>query len=326
MATERDYYEVLGVARSASDDEIKRAYRKLAREKHPDVNKATNAAEQFGEIQRAYEVLSDGDKRKRYDRLGHAGVDGANASQQWGGGGPRQGTYTWTNVGGPGGAGGASDFDVHSIFEEMFGGRARGGGAPGGFGSQARAKSRGTRGRDVTREVTVDFLDAVRGSTTSIRVRRGGSMQTIDVTIPPGSKDGAKLRVRGSGSPSPGGGVPGDLILTVRVTPHPHFRWDGDNLLVDLPLTIVEATLGAKIHVPTLRGSAELTIPPGTSSGQRLRLRGQGVPGASGAAADLYATVRVVAPKNVSAADRRTLTDLASRLESPRSGKDWPDD
>lgn len=329
MADPRDYYEVLGVGRTASAEEIKKAHRRLARELHPDMNKSPDAAKKFAELQRAYEVLSDPEKRKTYDRFGHAGVDatvGGGAASGWpGGAGPRHATYTWTNVGGRPGAGApgnVSDFDIGSIFEEVFGGRGGGSGF-GGFGAQAQQRSRPTRGRDIQREIEIDFMTAVEGGTESLRVRRGGSMQTIDVKIPAGSKEGAKLRIRGAGMPSDATGSPGDLILTLRIKPHPIFRREtGNDLALDLPLTIVEATLGAKVRVPTLKGHATLTVPPGTSSGTRMRLKGQGIAG-EGKPGDLYAVIEIVAPKNLSAADREKLTEIGKKLDSPRSGREW---
>jgi curved DNA-binding protein len=330
MSNPRDYYEVLGVSRQASADEIKAAYRKLARTLHPDVNKAPDAAERFGELQRAYEALSDPEKRKLYDQFGHAGVDprvAGGAQSGWpGGAGPGGGTYTWTNVGGGRGGVPFDDVDLGSIFEDMFGGAARGaGGRPGaGFGSRARARSRSARGHDLAREIEVGFEEAVRGGTRSIRVSRGGSSQTIDVKIPPGTADGAKLRVRGAGRPSAGGGGAGDLILTVKVAPHPVFSREGDDLVVELPITIAEAALGAKVRIPTLGKPATLTVPPGTSSGQRLRLKGQGVPKKSGGAGDLHARVKIVGPKKLSKDDQDALRRLGEKLTSPRTGPHWP--
>ena len=332
MAELRDYYEVLGVSRTATPEEIKKAHRRLARELHPDMNKSSDASEKFSELQRAYEVLSDPEKRKTYDRFGHAGVDatvGGGAASGWpGGAGPGRGTYTWSNVGGRptgAGAGNVSDFDIGSIFEEVFGARAGGGGAGGfgGFGAQAQQRSKPTRGRDIHREIEIGFMIATEGGTESLRVRRGGSMQTIDVKIPAGSKEGAKLRIRGAGMPSDATGSPGDLILTLRIQPHPIFRREeGNDLALDLPLTIVEATLGAKVRVPTLKGHAQLTIPPGTSSGTRMRLKGQGVAG-DGPVGDLYAVIQVVAPKNLAASDREKLGEIGKKLDSPRTGRDW---
>lgn len=343
MPTKRDYYDILGVARSASEDDIKRAYRKLAREYHPDVNKAESAATKFSEISEAYEVLSDAEKRAKYDQFGHA------VSGYTGGGGARPGgTYSWSNVGGPGGAGGAGfdPDDIGSIFEEVFGvgGRSASGspfsGAPGARGrGGARAHSRPSRGEDITVDLNITFMTAVKGGTESVRVQRGGVSQTIDIVVPPGIEDGKKLRVRGAGHPSRGAattGGAGDLIATVRIGQHPYFRRDPVkplDILIDLPLTIVEATLGTTVNVPLLKGSVDLTIPSGCASGQRLRVRGHGICDTTKAAklggtpptGDFYAVVKIVAPKpeQLTAEDMSLLGEMAHRLPNPRSGSPY---
>jgi DnaJ-class molecular chaperone len=328
MAAKRDMYEVLGVSRHATADEIRAAHRRLARKLHPDINKGPDAAAKFAELQDAYEVLSDPEKRKTYDQFGHAGLGGPPPGAEggpWGGpGGQRPGTYTWTNVGGRGGPsrGNVDPSDIGEIFEEMFGGRA-GGPFGGGFGGRSRPKARATKGRDVERTIEVGFLDAVRGVTTSVRIARASGTQTLEVRIPPGTLDGAKLRVRGEGMEAESGGPRGDLILEVRVGSHPVFRHEGGDLVVDLPLTIAEAALGARIRVPTLTGSLELTVPPGTSTGQRLRLRGQGISADHGGSGDLMAVARIVAPKDLSSADREALKAMAPRLGDPRTGPGW---
>lgn len=317
MASSSDYYQVLGVQRSASADEIKSAYRKLARELHPDVNKAQDAAKKFARVQEAYEVLSDATKRQNYDRYGVAepGFGEGGAS-----GGGRRGTYTWTNVAGrpSSGPGDFSDVDAASIFEEIFGGRSSGDssafGMGGGFGQRAKARSKPTKGADIAQSLPVSFLEAARGGTRHVRVVRGGSGQTIEVTIPMGVADGTKLRVRGAGAPSPNGGPPGDSILTVEIEPHECFRREGLDIHVDVPLTIAEAALGATVQVPTIHGKAEVTVPAGTSSGARLRLRGQGIRTHDKGAGDQYAIIKIVAPKGLSEADKALLSDLATRL------------
>jgi len=293
-------------------------------------------------VQEAYEVLSDAEKRKMYDQFGHAGVGaqpsagaGPYAGQRWpysgGGEGPESGTYTWSNIGGrpsgAGGSGGGADFDMGSIFEEIFGASGGGGGAeqrgsrP--FGARAKARSKNAKGRDITHDITVDFLTAARGGTETLRVDRGGTSQTIDVTIPAGIADATKLRVRGAGAPSSGTGGPGDLILTVSVGAHPIFRRDGLDILLDLPLSITEATLGKTLSVPTLTGKADVTIPPGTSSGQKLRLRGQGIKSASGETGDLYVVAKIIAPKGLSDSDQETLRRLGEKLPPARTGSEW---
>lgn len=325
MASARDYYEVLGVARDATADQIKSAYRRLARELHPDVNKAADAGKRFSEVQEAYDVLSDETKRKNYDRYGtpEPGFGPAGAGYSASGGGPRRGTYTWTNVAGRPGPGGGdfSEFDAGSIFEEIFGGRSDPF-ASTGFGGRARSRGRSTRGKDIEHEIVLDFMDAVRGGVRSLRVSRGASTQTIELTIPPGITEGTRLRMRGAGLPGTGNAPPGDLMVTVRVAPHEYFRREGLDILLDLPLTIAEAALGATVQVPTLTGRAEVTVPPGTSSGQRLRLKGQGVRTDKGTG-DLYAVVQIVAPKDLSAEDRAALRAMSERLSSPRGGARW---
>jgi curved DNA-binding protein len=317
VASTPDHYEVLKVARGASLDEIKSAYRKLARELHPDVNKAPDAAQKFARVQEAYDVLSDEKKRDHFDRYGASEPGFAGTS-----GGPRRGTYTWTNVAGrPGAAVGDFDeFDVGTIFEEVFGGKPDPFG--GGFGGGVKPKGRATRGRDVEQEIVVEFMEAARGGTKPIRVTRGGSTQTIELKIPAGVAEGTRLRMRGAGSPSAGGAPPGDLIVTVRIAPHELFRREGLDVLLDLPLTIAEASLGTRASVPTLTGRAELAVPPGTSSGQRLRLKGQGIRTESGSG-DLLVVAKIVAPRDLSDADRETLRLLGGRLGNPRTGPLW---
>ena len=323
MAKDRTFYDILGLSRGASKEEIKSAYRKLARKHHPDVNKAPDAAEAFKQVQQAYEVLSDEKKRKLYDRVGHeAFVGGAHAGAP--GDGAAGPTYTWSNVGG-GGFGGATegfDFgDIGDLFGEMFGGREPFGGRAA---ADARARSKPSRGRDTRAERMISFDTAISGGKETVRTNRGGASQTIEVTIPRGVADGARLRIRGAGEPSRSGGTPGDLILTVHVGKHPFFRRDGLDIEMDLPMSIVEATLGATINIPTPTGErVELKTPPGTASGSKLRLRGRGVQTEDGRKGDLYAVVKIVPPKKLSEEDARALRDLGARIKSVRSGPMW---
>ena len=321
MPGPRDYYDVLGLSRAATADEIKSAYRKLARQLHPDANKAPDAAKKFAELQHAYEVLSDEERRRNYDRFGVAESGFAPGSAS--AGNPRRGAYTWTNVAGrPTSEGSASDyadFDAASIFEEMFGSARADPSVGGPFGARAKARSKPTKGADVHQDLPVDFIDAARGATRAIRIARGGATQTIDVTIPIGVAEGTKLRVRGAGSPSSSGGPPGDLILVVRIQPHQLFTREGMDILVDLPITIVEAALGAQVHLPTLTGQAELRVPAGTSSGAKLRLRGQGIRPHEGPAGDLYAIIKIIAPKGLNDEDQALLRKLGERLGNPRT-------
>ncbi len=326
----KDYYAILGVSRDASADEIKRAYRVLARQLHPDVSKAPDAAKRFAEVQNAYDVLSDASKRRAYDQFGEAGVGGAGVGGAGvdgagvGAGPFRRGSGVRINV--PPGM----DFDadeIHSMFETFFGGAGRAEPAPG------RRKSRGKQRPDppaaTTAEIEIEFRTAALGGEERLRVRVGGLDRTLTVTIPPGVADGSQLRLSGQGEDG------GDLLLTVRVKPHAIFR-RGDpsasaedrrrsaDLYLDLPLTIAEATLGATVRVPTLSGSAELSVPAGTPSGRRLRLKGLGIRAdGRSAAGDLYAVVQVVPPaaSGLSAADRAALQRMC--VGSPRTGPGW---
>lgn len=290
MPSNRDYYEVLGVPRGATDKEIKAAYRKLARKLHPDVNPGDKGAEErFKEVAEAFAVLGDKDKRARYDRGGReafgSGFDPfAGMSREQ-----------------------AAEFDLsglEDILASLFGGAARGG------------RSRGrARGADLEFELTLPFAQAVAGPTVEVTIPRGsGPGERVKVRVPAGVDDGARVRVPGKGEPGRGGATPGDAYLRVRVEPDPRFRRDGADLVCDLPIGIVKATLGGRVEVPTLDGPATIEIPPGTRSGQKLRLRGRGVP-AHGArrAGDLLAVVQIVPPRDLDARSKELLEELASR-------------
>jgi len=320
--TQRDYYEILGVSHSASAEEIKKAPRRLVRQWHPDRNKAADAATRFAEIQEAYDNLSDPEKRKNYDRFGHT-----RGPAGFGGGAPGGGqTYSWSSSGGPGGFnvedvnfGGGGD--VGSIFEELFG-RSRRGGASGGRG-RGRGAAPAQRGRDIAHTIDITFDTAIKGGKEPLRLSRGHQTETIDVTIPPGIADGAKLRLRGKGQPSPTGSDHGDLILTVRVGKHPYYRREGNDIYLDLPITIAEAVDGATIQVPTPQGAVSLKVPPGANTGQKLRLTGRGVKLPDDKSGDFYAVIAVQTPKGLSADDREFLTSLGGRLQNPRRGQPW---
>jgi DnaJ-class molecular chaperone len=317
-----DHYETLGVPRTASADEIRRAYRKLARQYHPDVNKAKDAQATFTKVQEAYDTLADEQKRKRYDRYGSADPAPASTSAR-----PH---YSWSNVGNGAGAGfDQTELDpetLGSMFEAFFGGRAD----EANMGRRPRSRA-AARGADVEAELEVPFLTAARGGTERFRVQGAGKGKTIDVKIPKGIADGAKLRIKGAGEPGPKNQT-GDLILTIRVGAHPLLKREPAgpegaalDLSLELPLTIVEATLGAKVSVPTLQGKVELTIPPGTSSGRRFRLRGFGVEDEQGRKGDLYATARIVAPaaSDLKPDDHEHLRSMADRIANPRTGDAW---
>ena len=328
---EPGYYEVLGVSRGASEDEIRKAYRRLARKYHPDLNPNNKEAERkFKQLGEAYEVLIDAEKRKAYDQFGAAGVHmGAGAGP--GAGGPGGVRYTWSGEGSPfddvafeafGGATGRPE----SLFEEIFsrlGGTARGR-------ARARAGPQGVRGRDVETEITLAFEQAVRGVETSLKAQYPSGdgparPQTISVKIPPGVRDGQRLRLRGKGGPGIGGGPPGDLYLVVRVAAHPYFCREGKDVYLDVPITVSEAALGAQVEVPTVRGRSTVRIPPGTASGARLRLRGLGVADAkTGAAGDQYCVIRIVPPKTLDDRRRSLFEELrGAGEENPRSALPW---
>ena len=305
----RDYYEVLGVSRDASAEDIKKAYRSLARTHHPDVSKAPDAQQKFTEIQEAYGVLSDETKRAQYDRLGHAGVGG----QGWR----------------PQGAGASHvEFDVEdlgSVFDAFFGGEGRE--SFGGFrrgGGRGQARARPARPRVVEHDLDVDFETAAKGGKRSVRLSVDGQTRSIDVTVPRGVSDGAKLRVKSAFGEE--GGARTDLILRVRVAKHPLFRREGLDLMLDLPVTLAEAALGSKVLVPTLGSPVELTVPAGASSGTRLRLKGRGIEDAKGATGDLYAIVKVVTPdpSTLDEDDREALRRISEHQLGVRAGRGWP--
>lgn len=307
---ERDYYEVLGVKRSASQEEIRAAYRKLAREFHPDVNKSPDAQEKFAEVQSAYDVLGEPDKRAQYDRFGRAG-----AAQAAGAG--NGGHYSWSNVGGRGGGGADFDLDdMGSVFESLFGG----GGASSRGGRTQRGRARERARPTAQAELDISFVTMARGGTARVPVRRSGKATTIEVSIPKAIADGTKLRVAG------GGGEP-DLILTIRVGKHPLYRREGVlDLELDLPLTYAEAALGKEIGVPTLEGEVFITVPAGTKSGKRLRLRGRGLTDPKGTSGDLYAAVQIVPPPAdaLNDDDRAALERLGGLGPGPRTSPPWP--
>jgi DnaJ-class molecular chaperone len=303
----RDYYEVLGVSRGASDDDIRTAYRNLARKHHPDVSDDPSSAETFTEISDAYAVLSDPEKRSAYDRFGHAGASAGPAGHHHAAGGsPFQGA-----------AGGA---DFSDLFEQMFGGS----GSP--FGEQGpRSRARPTRGADATRAITVSFMTAVRGGTEVLHVGTDGGSERIEVKIPAGLEDGAKLRVKGRGGSSHTGGEAGDLIVTVSIGAHPLFRREGLDLLVDLPITLAEAALGTTVTAPLISGTVDLKVPAGASSGQKLRVPGQGIETAAGKKGNYYAVIQIIAPRALSERGRQLVEELAGELQNPRDSGPWTD-
>jgi curved DNA-binding protein len=296
-----DPYETLGVARDADVDAIRKDYRKLARKHHPDLNPGDKAAEErFKEISRAWEVLEDPERRRNYDEFGaislEAGFDAEKARRTREAFGSRFGTG-----GGPGPESFGEEFefgDLDDLLGRFMGGRA---------GGRARDGGLRMRGPDVEAALELDFLDAVRGGEHRLTLGR----ETINVRIPPGVDTGGRLRIPGKGGPGIGGGPPGDLQVEVHVRPHRLFTREGRNLTFDLPVTVAEAVRGAKVEVPTLDGRATLTIPPGTDSGTRLRLRGKGVPDPRGGPpGDLFARVQIRVPRNLDEEAKRAVDAL----------------
>jgi curved DNA-binding protein len=316
----RDYYDVLGVPRGASEEEIRSAYRKLARTYHPDVNREPGAEDRFKEISEAYEVLRDPEKRERYDRLGANWKAGEDVSGAEGFGGFRQGRAGFGQGQGQAQSGfgdvrvefgdgnGFSDF-----FESLFGGRGPGARRTAGFEGFA------TRGGDQEATLEITLEEAARGGRRKISL---GDGRDYDVDIPAGVRDGQRIRLAGEGGQGAGNGPPGDLFLRIRVKPHPRFRVEGDDLFTDLPVAPWEAALGATVEIPTLDGTARVKVPPGSSSGRRLRLRGEGMPGPGNRRGDLYATVKIVVPKKLSDRERELFQQLAEVSDfDPRRGR-----
>jgi len=320
--TKRDYYEVLGVKRSASTGEIKSAYRKLARKYHPDANKAPGAAEKFTEATEAYDVLSDAEKRKIYDQYGHAGLGaGADRGAGAGRGAGHAGqsvTFNFSDIFG-GGASGFAGMSLDDILQALGGRGSRRG--------RRREPRPPRRGDDSETRLTLDFLEALRGTSTRIRISRQGPdgstrRETIEVKIPAGVKDGSKIRVRGKGGL--GASSPGDLYIIISVRPHEYFRREGDDIYVSVPISITEAALGAKVDVPTINGTSTVTIPPGTASGRKLRLRGKGAHRASAEPGDLYVVIRIVPPTNLTKREKQLLTELRDlETDDPRANCPW---
>ncbi|MCE2875717.1 MAG: DnaJ domain-containing protein [Planctomycetaceae bacterium] len=292
----RDPYDILGVPRSATPEQIREAHRKLAKKFHPDLNKTAEAGAKFKEIQEAYDLLSDAQKRKQFDQFGHAG--------------PSMG-------GAPGGAqGGWGNVDA-STFEEIFG-DFMGGGARRAGGRRGGARA----GEDLESRITVDFMTAALGGVRHVSLESNGQPISLDVRIPPGIESGGDLRLRGKGGEGMGGGPAGDLVLHISVAPHPWFRREGLDVIVEVPISIAECALGTSVEVPLLEGTATLRVPAGTASGKRLRLKGKGV-AAKGDTGDLYALIRVEAPKTLNDEDRAALERMKATEPDPRADAPW---
>lgn len=292
----KNLYDVLGVAKTATEAEIKSAYRKLARKYHPDLNKDDkNAADKFKEVSAAYDILGDKEKRQKYDNneidadgkptgfgAGFGGGSGGFEGNPFGGG-----YRTYTSRGGNpfGGAGG---FDFSSLFGDDIMSQFTGGnGNRGGYGFGGPQK-----GQDMAYTMNVSFIDAAQGAEKAVMING----KNINVKIPSGTEDGQTLRLKGLGNPSPNGGEAGDVLITIKVEPHPYFKAEGLNILLDLPISIKESVLGAKITVPTISGKVNVKVPPYSSSGEKLRLKGKGIKSKAGQGDEII-TLKIIAPK-----------------------------
>src|SRR5438874_8935763 len=306
----RDYYETLGVSKTASEDEIRSAFRKLARKYHPDVAKDKKTAEEkFKQINEAYEVLSDPEKRRKYDQLGENWNQpgGFQPPPQWGGGQP--GGFRWGS-----GENGGVEFEFggtgfSDFFEAFFGG-GRGRSAFGGFGQRGTMAE---RGNDVEADIMVTLEEALNGSTRQVSLRRAGSKktETYQVNIPRGVREGQRIRLAGQGEAGARGGKSGDLFLRVRLARHPDFSVEGSDLIHEVKIEPWRAVLGGELLIPTLEGKVRLKIPPGTQGGQRFRLRERGLPGVSGKRGDLYVEVQINMPKKLTEREREIWNELA---------------
>jgi curved DNA-binding protein len=310
-ADRRDFYEILGVPRTATQDEIQQAYRKLARQHHPDINKDPGAEDRFKEISEAYDVLSDPATRRRYDAFGpdfrqvpedvdpeafqrsRAGAGTAGAGQARGAGGAGVGGFG-TGLGGDRGG-----IDIEDLLGGIFGGRAGRGWGP-------------IPGADQEAELELTVEEAFRGGHRSVTLQGPDGQRRLDVRIPAGVTNGQRIRLAGQGGRGSEGAPNGDLYLVAWIAPHPRYRVDGRDLYVDLPLTPWEAALGTSVAVETPRGEMKVKVPAGTSTGKRLRLRGHGLPHPRGSAGHLYAEVRIVVPAKLTDEERRLFEQLAA--------------
>lgn len=322
-----DLYKELGVTKSATEAEVRSAYRKLAKKFHPDRNPGNKQAEEkFKRVQDAYDILGDAKKRQEYDQFGKAGVgqfvnEDGNQYYTWG-----EGTKVrsddledlFSAFGGGGGGQGRA-----SVFEQIFGGgRGR---------TQRQTRpSPPVKGQNIERPVNLTFEQAIHGTTVELDLvfstRGGEKRQTLSVKIPPNVSDGQKIRLRGKGGPGQNGGSPGDLFIVCKVGKHNYFRRKGHDIHLDVPISVTEAILGTKVDVPTLQGTITVTIPPGTSSGAKLRLRGKGVPAAGNGSqpGDQYIVVQIAVPKSLDEQGRSTIESCKETLDvNPRENLSW---
>lgn len=307
----KDYYAILGIDKKANEDEIKKAYRRLARKYHPDVSKEKNAEEQFKDVQEAYEVLKDPKKREAYDTLG----------SNWKGGQDFRPPPGWEGAqfySADGGQFSAEDMGQFSdFFSQLFGGSGR----RGGFRQHHGFEDMKQRGSDQNAKVGISLSDAYHGTSRTFQLQMPDGVRTIKVNIPAGSITGQKLRLAGQGGPGIGGGPAGDLYLEIEVLPDSLYSLQGRDVYITLPVTPWEAALGAQIKVPTLGGAVDMKLAAGTQAGQKIRLKGRGLPG--NPPGDQYALVQVTAPAPQSAEQKKLYEDMAAAMPfNPR--KDWP--
>ncbi|MHC4674243.1 MAG: DnaJ C-terminal domain-containing protein [Planctomycetota bacterium] len=328
-----DYYKTLNVKPNATAEQIKSAYRKLAKKYHPDRNPNNkNAEEKFKEVQEAYDVLSDPQKRQAYDQFGHAGTGPGSPFGGWRSGPSGQRVYTWKSGGGPDipfenledlfniFSGGPKTTASNSIFDQFFNQAAR----------QKQTQRQTTpnqskQNRDIEQPVTLTFEQAIKGAKLEIGLtanRGRGPAKNISVKIPQGVANGQRIRVRGKGQPGP---TPGDLYIVCNVKPHPYFRRDGNDIYLDLPISISEATLGAKVEIPTLDGKTLITVPPGTAGGTKLRLKNKGVkPAGKKTPGHQYAVIRIVPPAKLTPQQRKIMQQWDDAgPEKPRKDVKW---
>ncbi len=336
----KDFYNILGVERKADEKEIKRAYRKLARQYHPDANQGKDAEAKFKEISEAYQVLSDSEKRALYDQFG-------DNYDKVGQGAPPPGAAGYGPVGHSGGyaggnfpggfdvedllnqarrqqaQGGAArveveEGDIGDIFSTIFGGRGGGGSTPrsgGGFNFRQRRSAR--KGQDVEQPIEISLAESIRGATRALQmvisdpVTRSQHQRNVTVKIPAGVRESARVRVKEQGAPGENGGPNGDLYLKIRIAPHPFWKREGDNLHCEIPITFAEAALGATIAVPTANGEVKMKIPAGTQSGQNFRLSGRGVPKTKNDAGDVFVKVKVAVPKELQVRETELIGELS---------------
>jgi len=319
-----DYYKTLGISRSASQAEIETAYRELARKYHPDLNPDDKTAKtKFQQVQAAFDVLGDPEKREMYDRYG-------SSFETMGAGGPGSGPFR--GGGSPGGFS-PEDIDFSQFFGERFGTQPSGGfgdifghfrRAAGG-GPRRAPTAKPARGTDLHHELQIPLNTSVTGGEVELSLhRQSGKTETIRVKIPRGIEDGKKIRIRGQGEQAPRGGKPGDILITIRVSSHPCFRRQGNHLHVKVPITLDEAVGGAKIDIPTPKGTVSLRVPPGTSGGTKLRISGHGVAPNRGAPGDLLAEIQIVLPEKIGENDRKLIEEFSKRYPvRPRDNLWW---